>query len=274
VWPAADGRHLYVNAYMAPYESELGMHCLVVDLDTGAARQVGARADYWCFPNGPVIARRDYLASRGETRREWRHYYDTRTGVLVKSGWSDMRLPEVEALLPPRREVRALDRRHVARLRYARTLERTGRWLVKPGDGPWELYDPDSGARAPCAVQRPHFVLPDGRVVATDGGEAALVDPETSARTPLGVNAAYVGPYAWTPGGYVVVLVEHEQRYRYARLDPRTGALVWLTAANQDAFAWRIVTALDDETLLMVHDNRTIVRLRCGSGTRKVVFPR
>jgi hypothetical protein len=85
-------------------------HAILIDLQTGEWRRVGAPRDQF----DSVEARRlhgflspvnvvahveeETDASTRERRHVWENYYDGATGERFKSGWSDLRIPEVEAM--------------------------------------------------------------------------------------------------------------------------------------------------------------------------------
>jgi len=323
-------RYVYVNSYMAraygfdPENAQTPAGgpnaALVLDLETGAWREVGMPNDVFCpagasstmwwevRPTVPVkvVGRRDAAASRLDdkglrTKRAWMHYHDAATTEVVKSGWSDMRHPEVDALGPRARSYvpagyelvlpRGLgwsawrgrksyfydplrhrtyepfpDLRHV--------LIRPGRWLARRDDT-WVLFDPDTqeASPAPDPPKRIDWLLDDGRAVT--GGE--VWDPETGARQTIDRWAAYSWSEARTPdGGHIVGFqAGPDPRFRFARLDARTLDLRWFDGLRDIGFQhFRLIAVLDDETMIGIYKRTSLVRVRCGTAEREVLWPR
>lgn len=78
-------------------------HAILVDLRDGTWSMIGTPRDEfrvgaaaWLAPVS-VVAHVD--EGTQDTRHVWENYYDGATGERFKSGWSDMRLEEVEAML-------------------------------------------------------------------------------------------------------------------------------------------------------------------------------
>jgi len=90
------GRYAFLNARCGGPN-----HALVVDLETGSWRAVGTPGDrFECLPGTwiggqPVVAHTE--ESTRDSRHVWQNYYDGATGERFKSGWSDMRMEDVEA---------------------------------------------------------------------------------------------------------------------------------------------------------------------------------
>jgi hypothetical protein len=93
------GRYAFVNAQCGGPG-----HTILADLHTGEWRDVGDPRDYFYVPpyeRGTMqsVVTHVVVASDESTRgrrKAWEHHYDGATGERFKSGWSDMRLEEVE----------------------------------------------------------------------------------------------------------------------------------------------------------------------------------
>ena len=258
-------------------------------------------------PTVPVtaVARLDAAASLFDTgmrnKRGWMHYYDAATGEVVKSGWSDMRHPEVDALRPRTPSYapagyEAVSPRGLGFLVFRdgesgtydpfrerlyepfggvhEVLVRRGLWLAKR-NGAWVLFDPDTREETPTAgaPKRIDWMLDDGRAVT--GGE--VWNPETGERIVLDRWAEYSWGEARTPdGGHIVQFqAGRDARFRYAKLDPRTLELRWFDGLKDVGHLhFRLIAVLDDETMVGIYKRNRIVKVRCGTDAREVVWPR
>jgi hypothetical protein len=93
------GRYAFVNAQCGGPG-----HAILVDLESAGWRDVGDPRDYFDVPpceRGTMqsvvthVVKASDASTRGR-RKIWEHHYDGATGERFKSGWSDMRLEEVE----------------------------------------------------------------------------------------------------------------------------------------------------------------------------------
>ncbi|MFI5401465.1 MAG: hypothetical protein ACHQ1G_00800 [Planctomycetota bacterium] len=109
-WVGVGGRYAFLNG-RAP--GSRPNHAILVDLQTGEWRKVGAPGDYFSVKayrpeaTQPVVAHVVDASdvSTREQRRVWEDYYDGATAERFKSGWSHLRIDEVAARL--RRPVKA-----------------------------------------------------------------------------------------------------------------------------------------------------------------------
>jgi len=304
------GRYLYVNAHMLLRDGKrASTHALVVDTRDGTWRSVGgAGAHFMSLENFghwntvPVVVIEDLtsvtdaLSSRGG-KKIWRNYYDTDTGEVFKSGWSNMTLPEVEERIARgRSEVlkgwsrqwsiglgsRVVRGREVGiydpfrdkifpslgnRLRVA---VRPGRWLVR-GIGrkeEWKLYDPETGefSESPLAREYLRF-LPDGRILQVRKKQWTVLDPESGRSAPIRAEegAALNQCGSWYFRVWVV-----GKPVRVMRLDPDTLTL-HKVAGVSGSFEPLLV---NEQWLLGREEDRRIVRIDVATGERKVIFPR
>lgn len=90
------GRHVFANARCGGPN-----HAVIVDVETGEWRTVGAPRDHFWPVRGaasyPVVALIE--EAMRDDRGVWQHYYDGATAEEFKSGWSHMRHDEVERRL-------------------------------------------------------------------------------------------------------------------------------------------------------------------------------
>lgn len=101
-WVGAGGRYAFLNG-RAP--GPRPNHAILVDLQTGEWRKVGAPGDYFSVSayapeaTQPVVAHVVDASdvSTRQQRKVWEDYYDGATGERLKSGWSHLRIDEVEA---------------------------------------------------------------------------------------------------------------------------------------------------------------------------------
>jgi hypothetical protein len=96
------GRYVFLNAFCGGPS-----HAILVDLQTGDWRAVGAPRDLFEVDAMVPVAPQPVVWHQEESTREkghvWRNYYDGATGERFKSGWSDMRVEEVEARRRPQK---------------------------------------------------------------------------------------------------------------------------------------------------------------------------
>jgi len=100
------GRYAFLNATDNPPRPFWGPeHAILVDLGTGEWRQVGDPGDKFYVGASVFGATQSVVAhavessdeSTFEARKLWENYNDGATGEVFKSGWSHLRIDEVEA---------------------------------------------------------------------------------------------------------------------------------------------------------------------------------
>ncbi|HEX5137934.1 MAG TPA: hypothetical protein VFY93_13235 [Planctomycetota bacterium] len=91
------GRYVFVNARCGGPN-----HAILVDLAEGSSIGIGAPRDEFRVPARGWLATVPVVAHAEESTRDrrhvWENYYDGATGGRFKSGWSDMRIDEVEVM--------------------------------------------------------------------------------------------------------------------------------------------------------------------------------
>lgn len=299
-WLGEGGRHAFVNV-----TAHGATHAVVVDLTTGEWRRDGDIGDSFSHPAWTRLPR----ASRAKTPLplvmrivhsqhgplgNWCTYLDGKTAQPKKSGWTGMRLEEVESRLhelapiPPDFRPRGAaglglygqgraGREGVydpfrGRAYFGlRTRERhdicvrPGRWIVRGRDDPrYLLYDPDtnmtSAVRGGITLTADFSLLDDGRVL--EG--SAVLDPETGKLQRL--ESADTAVLARTPDGAQLLRVGH----RLARLAGSEMAYADGVAGSE----FTIVGVPDEETALVICNRKHLVRVRFGRTAREVLFPR
>ena len=310
------GRYLFLNGRMAS-RGKRPTHAFIVDLEDGSWRKAGGPDD-WFLPVGelgsawwkmrrtraiPAVARRE--AGTERKGKWWMHYHDGRSAEVVKSGWSDMRFPEVESLHPrgpthvpdgfrlavgprglgyevenrrgtsyfdPFRE-KLYPRRTLAQ--YSRVYIRPGEWLARIDDR-YLLLDPDTLQERPATeVERINWMLDDGRVVTTRDDNLVVIAPATGEVTDVGVGYNTLGVARFPDGRWLMIIATGDQRAGYARLDPKTLAVDPIPALDGLAFGdFDLLAVEDDDTFLGIYKKRQIVRVRVGGDTRELLFPR
>jgi hypothetical protein len=266
---------------------------------SGTAR-VAALRDYaqWLHSDGP------------RTGRTWLTYFDARTAKPIAQGWSDMRFEAVERLQPKRAPSppdgyhiwgapRGLGytvydnhrRRHYwdpfrgkvypargALYRFARPVIRPGRWLAMIG-GKYELFDPDTLEHEPTRgtpIAAVSWVLDDGRVAAWTGERMGAIDPETGEEQAFGPRARYGWCFGRTSGGaYCVRFEGRDGKARYARIDSKTLEATYANGLDDSDFLdFQLVAVIGEDTMIGIYKRRQVVRVRFGSDTRTVLWPR
>ena len=300
-WLGEGSRYAFVNV-----AAHGATHAVVIDLQTGEWRRDGDIGDHFSHP----AWRRVPHASRAKTPLPlvmrivesqhgpmgyWCAYLDGATAEPVKSGWSDMRLEEIEprlqAMAPaPPREFRARGPAGLGRYGHGPAGSvgvhdpfrgrayfdlpskqahyvsvRPGLWLVRGRDDPrYLLFDPDtkttSAVRGGVALTADFTLLDDGRVLKG----SVVFDPESGAR--LDLESSNTSCLARTPGGAQLLRVGD----RLARL--AGSELTFADGVRQGEFT--VVGVPDDETVILICNKNQLVRVRFGSDTREVLFPR
>jgi len=283
-------------------------HALVVDTRDGTWRSVGGSgahfsptetSGYWSTV--PVVLVSDYASATpvtgGAGKKIWNSYYDTDTGAVFKSGWSNMTLPEVEERIARRRSasIRGWRRQwplglgaQVARDREMgvydpfrdkifpwpgyrhRTVVRPGLWLMRKGgrNQEWKFYDPETRQYSDAPKLPQHFaMLPDGRILTSRAKQAAIVNPDSGVSVPFG--AEYDAQFNLIPSSWLFK-VWREQGCALMRLDPES--LEFETIAEIDPSFDPLL--VDDTFLLGRERERRVVRIDLTNGERKVIFPR
>jgi hypothetical protein len=168
-------------------------------------------------------------------------------------------------------------------------IVRPGRWIARErAGGPWIALDPETGARAPiealrgCQIIDP--ILADGRVLALRDGVLFCFDLERETFAPLHFadgrerTIAMAGnarsSSAPPTGGRdpIVLRLWIDRRSDFARLD--TERLELSLAARPDGQLAYFVATPEPDTLLVIEDERRLVRLRFDGVTREPFFPR
>lgn len=299
-WLGEGGRYAFLNV-----TAHGARHAIVIDLPTGEWRRDGDVGDHFAHPARTRMAH----ASRARTPLPlvmrivhsqhgpmgyWCTYLDGATAEPKKSGWSAMRLDEIEpylqelAPLPPefRRSAPAglgsygRDRRGRERIHdpfrgrtypYLRSSERyyirvrPGPWIVRGHDDPrYLLFDPDtnvtSAVRGGITLTTNFDLLDDGRVLQG----SAVLDPENGEL--LRLESADTAVVARTPDGAQLLRVGH----RLARL--AGSEIAYADGIQKDEFT--VVGVPDEETAIVICNRKHLVRVRFGSTAREVLFPR
>ncbi|MHC4939496.1 MAG: hypothetical protein ACYTHK_11045 [Planctomycetota bacterium] len=296
-------RYLFVNAVMnLRGGKQRAHHALILDTSDGSWRRVGLAFDVFehitwrdLRPARVVPLYRPDTATEDERNPEWQKmwvdWYDTRTAERFKSGWSNRRPKEVDKV--------AFSGREKWERGYARVM-RLGLGHMVYANGPWKIAD--SVRRKVYALpknerrQRFPMVLPQGWYLLRDG-RGVLTDPETGEERTCD----------W-PGAVESVLADGRlilrQDERYSLFDPGSGDAVDLETKGRihdvgldahfrtwadtesivrlDTATGRFETvvnkgkavALDERRVIVVEDDRRIVRIDRATGERKVLFGR
>jgi hypothetical protein len=299
-WLGEGGRYAFVNV-----TAHGANHAIVIDLNTGEWRRDGDVGDYFSHPAPARLAhasrartplplvRRTVRAQHGPMG-DWCTYLDGATAKPVKSGWSAMRLDEIEPHLQklapvpqdfrprgaaglglygqaPRGSERIHDPFRGRTYPYSRHQERyhirvrPGLWIVR---GRWDrhyfLFDPDTKVTSPVrggvTLTTNFSLLDDGR--ALDG--SVVLEPETGEL--LRLESADTAVLARTPNGAQLLRVGH----RLARLAGSEIAYADGVAGSE----FTVVGVPDEETALVICNRKHLVRVRFGSTAREVLFPR
>jgi hypothetical protein len=299
------GRYAFVNARTTLSRSEIPgpWHALVIDLETGEWRQAGRPDETFVHPlhwgrSPRHLAPVPYVRLPDSASREkdawWIHYFDGATGEVFKSGWSNMRLPEVAeraaGLRPDVPEgARVLG---PCGLGYAVSVDgklklhdpfrkrtydpgdlpgfvnltvRPGRWLARR-ERQWGLLDPDSKAWEPIRDLDGLALMRDGRLIHQEGSMLSVFDPESGERRDVYSPITGSSLMGYTPGGAAILRLRDDDEFWLARLDPVTLELAF--AQHVRAYG-----SPDEESLIGAHGGR-IVRAHFGRRTVETVWPR
>ncbi len=264
----------------------------------GGARRVWFDREEWWTTDRDGVPRR--LPDSAMSRTEQRWWLGTQSrGVMVHGRRQGQREEEVEIY----------DFSRERRFRWsdaaANPSVRKGRWIVERWDASpvsgrprfrWELYDPERVAYLPAPAEvADHELLwidDEGAAIGGPGGAhgQSLValdcfDPESGVRSPIALpprlEALAGGIVAFDVvartrlGAPIVRLVVRERDggkvERYARWDARRREL--RVADEACANELPLVGCPDEESLLVIEEQRRLVRLHFGSDAREVVFP-
>ncbi len=179
---------------------------------------------------------------------------------------------------------------------------RPGRWLVwtptasasdswrVPGE--WQLFDPDRGETAPApaavAADRLLWFADDGSALGGQRGEQGRIDelfridPELGTRERIALPSWLEGSieaihlaertHAGTPILRFERVPSHgDPSHHFARWDGARRELFF--AGDADTPQLAVVGCPDEESLLVIEEQRRLVRLHFGSDAREVVFP-
>ncbi|MAG54999.1 MAG: hypothetical protein CMJ83_01780 [Planctomycetes bacterium] len=159
----------------------------------------------------------------------------------------------------------------------------------------WTLWDPltDTTVTPPWLTDadRVLFATDDGRVVVRDSiqetlGRLWIVDATDGTRTPLGITnrghapvrglSPWSSPRLRTPSGHLAVRIHDEGGTTLARLDLERALLVPANGHTEPnlGFDPEVLGFPDDDHVIMVTNQRSIVRLRFGSSEATHLFPR
>jgi hypothetical protein len=303
-WVGEGGRFAFVNARTMLSRPVISgpWHALVIDLETGEWRQAGRPDETFTDPLrwgrswdlGPVpYVRLPDHASREEDAW-WIRYFDGATGEVFKSGWSNMRLPEVEEraiglrpdvpegarLLGPCGLGFAVSLGGKLKLHdpyrgktydpgnfaaFRNLTVRPGRWLARR-ERRWGLLDPESKDWKPLPDLGTPALMPDGRLVHHEGTTLAVFDPDSGERRDLYSPVTGFRSIGLTPGGAPVLLLRNGDEIWVARLDPVTLELSFTQYV-------RVLGIPDEESLIGAHGGR-VVRARFGNRTVETLWPR
>ena len=179
---------------------------------------------------------------------------------------------------------------------------RFGRWIVTPPGRKtsswekepfWALYDPDTGITTPApaavASDKLFWFDDDGATFGGRCNEQGTVDELFRIDPELGTRERVALP-PWLSGSIYRICVAARTRrgipilrvsWASAGLQPTSHFALWDRARRELAFAGDADTPQmepigcpDEETLLAVEEQRKLMRLRFGSATRELVFPR
>lgn len=170
-----------------------------------------------------------------------------------------------------------------------RILVRRADWLIGkrlPGREPtfsWERFDPLLETSAPALGIEPDdlltLVLPDDRIVASNGREAHLVDPATGSRIPLLLDsgrAMTVLSGSWNAPPQmaepIVAIVSTERGPVLARIDAEKSRLKKIQPKG--SWRYRVLGILEDGRIVGCADDRTIVVSSLDGTHIETLFPR
>ena len=312
--PGEGGRYLFLNGrrYIPILGRPGPVHPLIVDLKTGTARVAGEPGQRFVREGWMQFSSREAVAINAHRLvvlqiatkraddgavRHWNAYYDGRTGERVKSGWSHLPQPEVDALrragdlrLPEGCQVwasaglgygvfnsskrrmeyydpfrdRLYDKNRFPKYWFMQI--RPGRWVALPKNSQQPvLLDPDTGEAEPLPITGTTVVLPGGDLLVNSKRGLERFDPRTGAR-----NLLVAGPCV----GQLVdrrslLLVSRGGQTRYARLGPGAGDIAFLPLGS----GLRVLHSREDGVLIGAEGGK-VVRLAPPNYRAETLFPR